>query len=663
MLRIIIESISKAYSGTDLFDQLHLEVRAGDRLALVGANGCGKSTLIKILAGEVSPDSGRVVMPSGARLGYVAQELTPHELAMSLERFVLDVLPSWGEFWEEWHEAVEARDEAALQRLGVRQHELEAVCGYNPEHKAQTILQGLGFDSEQFARPLEHLSGGWRERAKLARVLLAGADILLLDEPTNHLDLEAVTWLEDYLLQYEGVLVFVAHDRVFLDRIASRVLFLGGGKPVLRPGNLTDFLVWHQEYLQMARHKADVLEAEIAKKEAFIARFRYKATKAVQAQSRLKQVDRLKKELAAMRPDSLEGKTLHFTWPAPARGNKTVVSVTDLEFAYPGHTPVLRGITFHLYKGQKIALAGPNGQGKSTLIKLITGSLEKKAAKPLDAAKGCIVLGNLIKVGYFSQHQADMLCTENTVLTEIRRLADATTTDEELKAVLGRFLLGESFWETLVRDLSGGEKNRLVLASLFLSKANFFVLDEPTNHLDLESREALVKALMEFPGTILFVAHDRYLLEKVAQEVWELKEGRLVVHQGGFREYERCLHEETALPVKNPGQDIAKINRKEQKRLKRLAAERRNEMYALLKPLKKNYARLEKELETNIEEQERLEIILADPAIYVDGHKVQTLNKEFALVRDEGDRLMSELAYLEKEMQDIEVQYADQGAA
>ncbi len=662
MLRIIIESISKAYSGTDLFAGLNLEVRAGDRLALVGANGCGKSTLIKILAGEVPADSGRVVMPSGARLGYVAQEVSPGELAMSLERFVLDVLPSWGEFWEEWQLATHANDETTLQRLGERQHELEAVCGYNPEHKAHSILQGLGFDSEQFDRPLKHLSGGWRERAKLARVLLAGADILLLDEPTNHLDLEAVTWLEDYLLQYEGVLVFVAHDRVFLDRIASRVLFLGGTQPVIRPGNFTDFLAWHQEYLQRARHKADVLETEIAKKEAFIARFRYKATKAVQAQSRLKQVDRLKKELAAMRPDSLAGKSLHFTWPTPARGNKVVVSVTGLHFAYPGHAPVLSGVTFHLYKGQKIALAGPNGQGKSTLIKLITGSLEQTTSCPVDTDKSCIVLGNLIKVGYFSQHQADMLCAENTVLTEVRRLADATTTDEELKAVLGRFLLGESFWEILVRELSGGEKNRLVLASLFLSKANFFVLDEPTNHLDLESREALVKALMEFPGTILFVAHDRYLLEKVAQEVWELRGGKLVMHQRGFREYERCLHEEAATPAKDPGQDIAKINRKEQKRVKRLAAERRNAMYALLKPLKKNYARLEQELETNIEEQERLEMTLADPSIYADGHKVQALNKEFAQARNEGDRLMSELAYLEKEMQDIESQYMEQGA-
>ncbi len=650
MLRIIIESITKAYSGTDLFASLSLEIRGGERLAVVGSNGSGKSTFIKIVAGTLKADSGRVVLPSGVRLGYVAQELTSGELAMSLERFVLDVLPSWSAFWKEWEEAVSTHDEEALKTLGGRQQELEAMCGYNPEHKAETILQGLGFDPSQFTRPLDQLSGGWRERAKLARVLLAGADILLLDEPTNHLDLEAVTWLEDYLLHYEGIVVFVAHDRIFLDRIANKVLFLGGGKPVLRPGNLTAFLAWHQEYLQTVRHKAEVLEAEIAKKETFIARFRYKATKAVQAQSRLKQVDRLKKQLAAMQPATmLEGKALTFTWPAPARGNKTVLSVIDLGFSYPGHSPVLQGITFHLYRGQKIALAGPNGQGKSTLIKLVIGEL--------DACQGRVVLGNLIKVGYFSQHQADMLCAGNTVLGEIRRLADPTTTEEELKSVLGRFLLGESFWDTAVGDLSGGEKNRLVLASLFLSKANFFVLDEPTNHLDLETRESLVQALLDFPGTILFVAHDRYLLQKIAQEVWELKDQAFIVHQGGFKAYERSMQGETVRDPKEPGQEIAKANRKELKRLKRLKAEQRNTLYALLKPLKSKYADLEQQLELNIEEQERLERILADPSIYAHGQKVQAFNKEFAMIREEGERLMTDLAYLEKEMQELEQQH------
>jgi ATP-binding cassette subfamily F protein 3 len=587
-------------------------------------------------------------MPSGARLGYVAQELTPLELEMSLEGFVLEVLPSWGAFWEEWHAAIAAGDKGALEKLGAKQHELEAMCGYNPEHKAQAILQGLGFDQEQFDKPLKRLSGGWRERAKLARVLLAGADILLLDEPTNHLDLEAVTWLEEYLLNYDGVLVFVAHDRVFLDRIANKVLFLGGGKPVVRPGNLTAFLAWHQEYLQTVKHKAEVLETEIAKKEAFIARFRYKATKAVQAQSRLKQVDRLKKQLSDIQPETLGGKTLNFTWPTPSRGNQTVLTAVNLDFAYPGHPPILHHLTFHLYRGQKIALAGPNGQGKSTLIKIVVGELTPDS--------GSVSLGNLIKVGYFSQHQADMLCAANTVLTEIRRLADPTTTDEELKSVLGRFLLGEGFWDSRVGDLSGGEKNRLVLASLFLSKANFFVLDEPTNHLDLESREALVQALQDFSGTILFVAHDRYLLERVAQEVWELKNRGLIVHQGGFQEYQQSLGRETVLEQNNPEVDIAKANRKEQKRLKRLQAEQRNQAYALLNPLKKKYARLEGELEKNIEDQERLEVTLADPAIYADGQKVQSLNREFARAREEGDRLMSELAYLEKEMQEIEGQ-------
>ncbi|GAU07350.1 ribosomal protection-like ABC-F family protein [Desulfoplanes formicivorans] len=649
MLRIILDSIAKSYSGTPLFENLNVEIRSGDRLALVGLNGCGKSTLIKIIAGVVSPDHGQVAIPSGARLGYVAQELTPSELDMSLEGFVLGVLPSWSAFWEKWQAAVKAGDESAIQQLGAEQHELEAICGYNPEHKAEAILQGLGFSREQFTHPLKRLSGGWRERAKLARVLLAGADILLLDEPTNHLDLEAVTWLEEYLRGYAGILIFVAHDRFFLDHIANKILFLGGGKPILRPGNLESFLAWHQESVLSARHKAEALESEIAKKEAFIARFRYKATKAVQAQSRLKQVDRLKKELAAIQPEELRQQRLAFSWPTPSRGNRTVLSVSHVDFSYPDHALVLQDITFNLYRGQKIALVGPNGQGKSTLIKIIMGELAPD--------RGSVTLGGLCKVGYFCQHQADMLCTANNVLAEIRRLSDPSTTDEELKSVLGRFMLGESFWEKSVVDLSGGEKNRLVLASLFLSKANFFVLDEPTNHLDLESREALVQALNDFPGTILLVAHDRYLLENIAQEVWELKDCGLTVYQDGFHAYQEAMRNNVVRNQKKSEATISKANRNESKRLKRLQAERRNRVYALLKPLKKKYARLEKELEKNFEEQERFEVILADPAMYADGKKVREVNMQFAKTRDEGERLMTELAYLEKEMQEIEEQH------
>lgn len=647
MIRIILESIAKAYSGTDLFENLNLEINAGDRLAVVGPNGCGKSTLIKIIAGEVSPDGGHVAIPSGARVGYVAQELGTAELRMSLEGFVLDVLPSWREFWEEWQTAVKEEDPQAIARLGVRQHELELTCGYNPEHQARSILYGLGFTAEQFDQPMQTLSGGWRERAKLARVLVAGADILLLDEPTNHLDLEAVTWLEHYLFQYEGVLIFVAHDRFFLDNIANKILFLGGDKPIVRPGNLKDFLLWHHEHSLGIQLQAAKISAEIAKKESFISRFRYKATKAVQAQSRIKQVDKLKRKLEEFQPEQL-GASLSFQWPTPSRGNKTVLGVADLCFGYPEQPPVLQDITFQLYRGQKIALAGPNGQGKSTLIKLVIGELTPDA--------GTIALGPLSKVGYFSQHQADMLCIQNSVLSEIRRLSDPKTTEEELRSVLGRFMLGQHFWDKKVSDLSGGEKNRLVLASLFLARANFFILDEPTNHLDLESREALVQALQDFTGTILFVAHDRYLLDRVAEEVWELKDRGITVHAGGFTAYQAscqaCAEKETSGAV----QDLARANRKEQKRLKRLQAEQRNQAYKLLKPLKKKFAGLEAELEANLEEQERLELLLADPATYADTQAVKQLNMDFAKAQTAGDQLMTDMAYLEKEMQEIEGQ-------
>ena len=271
MSKITVQAVSKAYSGVDLFMGLSMEVHSGTRLALVGPNGCGKSTLLRIMAGETAPDSGKVTVPKGSQIGFVRQELGAVDLAKPLQEFVLEVLPSWGEFWTQWRAALDRGDEAALIRLHDRQEELEHQYGYNPEHRAHAILSGLGFAPSVFSRPVGELSGGWRERAKLARVLVAGADILFLDEPTNHLDLEAVEWLESYVLSFEGVLVFVAHDRYFLDRVANKVLFLGGEKPFLRDGNFTQFLEWNAERNDQIRRQADKLRTEIGKKQAFVA--------------------------------------------------------------------------------------------------------------------------------------------------------------------------------------------------------------------------------------------------------------------------------------------------------------------------------------------------------------------------------------------------------
>lgn len=644
MSKITVQAVSKAYSGVDLFMGLSMEVHSGTRLALVGPNGCGKSTLLRIMAGETAPDSGKVTVPKGSQIGFVRQELGAVDLAKPLQEFVLEVLPSWGEFWTQWRAALDRGDEAALIRLHDRQEELEHQYGYNPEHRAHAILSGLGFAPSVFSRPVGELSGGWRERAKLARVLVAGADILFLDEPTNHLDLEAVEWLESYVLSFEGVLVFVAHDRYFLDRVANKVLFLGGEKPFLRDGNFTQFLEWNAERNDQIRRQADKLRTEIGKKQAFVDRFRAKATKAKQAQSRLGQIGKLQNELQTLTPET-RARTLSFSWPEPERGNQTVLSAVELSFSFPD-AALFSDLSFNIYRGQKIGLVGPNGRGKSTLIKLITGQL-----KP---SQGRINMGSSIVTGYFSQHQTDIVRPAFTVMSEIKRLASPSCTDLQLKSALGLFMLGERYWEKKVEDLSGGEKNRLVLSTLFLSRANFLILDEPTNHLDMESREALMDALSAYQGTMLVVAHDRYLLSEVVSEIWELHADGIEVHQCGFDEYHARKKAREAQEQEKP--DMTRAVRNEQKLKKREQAEMRNRIYQQLKPLRKKYEKLEAELEANLVEQETLETRLADPATYEDVPLSRELGQRFAALQNRAEELMSDLAYLEKELQELEIQ-------
>ena len=644
MSKITVQAVSKAYSGVDLFMGLSMEVHSGTRLALVGPNGCGKSTLLRIMAGETAPDSGKVTVPKGSQIGFVRQELGAVDLAKPLQEFVLEVLPSWGEFWTQWRAALDRGDEAALIRLHDRQEELEHQYGYNPEHRAHAILSGLGFAPSVFSRPVGELSGGWRERAKLARVLVAGADILFLDEPTNHLDLEAVEWLESYVLAFEGVLVFVAHDRYFLDRVANKVLFLGGEKPFLRDGNFSQFLEWNAERSDQIRRQAEKLRTEIGKKQAFVDRFRAKATKARQAQSRLGQIGKLQNELQTLTPET-RARTLSFSWPEPERGNQTVLSAVDLSFSFPD-AALFSDLSFNIYRGQKIGLVGPNGRGKSTLIKLINGQL-----KP---SQGHINMGSSIVTGYFSQHQTDIVRPASTVMSEIKRLASPSCTDLQLKSALGLFMLGERYWEKKVEDLSGGEKNRLVLSTLFLSRANFLILDEPTNHLDMESREALMDALSAYQGTMLVVAHDRYLLSEVVSEIWELHADGIEVHQCGFDEYHARKKARETQELEKP--DMTRAVRNEQKLKKREQAEMRNRIYQQLKPLRKKYEKLEAELEANLVEQETLETRLADPATYEDASLSRELGQRFSALQNRAEELMSDLAYLEKELQELEIQ-------
>ena len=656
MSRITVQNLSKAYGGEAVFSGVAVEVTPGMRLALTGPNGCGKSTLLKVLAGEIQPDEGQVTLTRGAQVGYVAQEMAGDVLEKQLLSWVLSALPSWSDFWKQWEKAVAEDDHARMEVLAHRQAEFEELHGYNPDHKARTILTGLGFAEDDLLKTLGELSGGWRERAKLGRVLLQGADILLLDEPTNHLDLEAVEWLEEYLLNFRGALAFVAHDRVFLNRVGTHVLFMGGGKPVLRRGTWDEFLVWDRENIEHRQREAAKLSARIENEYKYINKFRVKARKAAQAQSKLKKVEKLEQELNQIKEvqaGSHRGRTLNFRLPEPKRGDKMVLACVELEFAYDGGDPVWPRLDIQLFRGRKVALAAPNGAGKSTLLKLVMGEL-----KP---THGHVQIGPNTVVGYFSQHQHEILNLDNTVIGEIRRLSDPGLTEEQVMSVLGLFLLGEPFFDRKVKGLSGGEKSRLLLASLFLQRANFLILDEPTNHLDIESREGLVRALQDYEGTLLFVAHDRYLLNNVAEDVWALDENGITQYLGGFkafhakrRQEQACLSGQAACA---PEEVLEK--RRLTKEEKRRQAEERNRLYRKLKPLKKEYDKLEADLEKVLDEQATLEAKMNDPATYEKPEEALKLNADYKDASEWAENLMMRMAGIEEEMEAINVRAED----
>ncbi len=337
-MKIAVQELSKAFGGRDIFTNFSLEVDSGVRLCVCGPNGTGKSTLLRLLAGVEAPDGGRVLLPRGCRLGYVEQEFSETALDTPLLTYVLDVLHDWNDFWAQWEEAARQKDEARLTRLMERQAELEAVYGYNPEHRAKAVLSGLGFSEAKWGRTLRELSGGWRERAKLARVLVAGADVLLLDEPTNHLDMEAVEWLEGFLRDFAGALVFVAHDRVFMDSVGTHVLYLGLSRPVFRKATYTQFLRLQEEYNAQREREAKALQDELDRKMAFVERFRAKATKARQAGSRQKMAKKLEKELEDYRPEP-KRRELNFAWPEAPHSEKVVLAAAGLEFHFPMARP------------------------------------------------------------------------------------------------------------------------------------------------------------------------------------------------------------------------------------------------------------------------------------------------------------------------------------
>ena len=617
---IALRQVSLQRGTQALLEGADLTLHAGHKAGIVGANGAGKSSLFKLLLGELTPDRGEVEMSGGQRIAHMAQEVE------ALSRSLLDhVLDGHTELRQAEAALAEAREAGDVHREAELHGVIEALDGYSAPARAAQLLVGLGFAQQDLERPLASFSGGWRMRVNLARTLFMPSDLLLLDEPTNHLDLDALLWLEQWLTRYPGTLLLISHDRDFLDAVCDSIVHFDRRSLVLYRGNYTTFERTRAEKLALQQAEAAKQQARREEIERFVARFRAKATKARAAQSRLKMLERMG-DIAVAHADS----PFHFSLPA---ADKTSHPLLVLDEARLGYRPKgeasgtekvqLDNVRLTLLPGQRIGLLGPNGAGKSTLIKTLTGEL------PLLAGKR--IAGEHLKVGYFAQHQLEGLDLASTPFMHVQRLSP-TASDQEIRNFLGGFgFPGDDVFGEVGR-FSGGEKARLALALVAWQKPNLLLLDEPTNHLDLEMREALTEALAGFEGTVIIVSHDRHLLRASVDEFWRVADHRVEPFDGDLEDYRLWLkarlegERREARGDREERQLDGGAPKEDRKASRRAAAELREK----LRPLKKQRDRAEQAMEKVQAELAGVEEGLGDAELYTDPARKEELTATLA---------------------------------
>ena len=527
---IQLSDLTKTFGDRVLFDHVTWQITARERVGLCGPNGAGKTTLLKMMAGLEEPDSGAVLKPSGLTVGYLPQDGLTHagrtvfEEAASAFGDLLGMKAEMHSLEERLADPAtpDSEHEAMLVRYAELQDRFRLGDGYSIDLKTATVLQGLGFSSDDFQRRTETFSGGWQMRIALAHLLLRAPGLLLLDEPTNHLDLEARNWLEEYLHEYAGAVILVSHDRFFLDAVVTRIADLTLRTLTDYIGNYSDYLVAHEARMDALRKAKREQDEEVARVKMFIDRFRYQATKASQVQSRIKMLEKVVPiEVPA------ERKKIHFNFPACAKSGRTVLEISHAGKSY-GALSVLKDISLHIERGDRIALVGPNGTGKSTLMRMLSGE-----EKP---DTGTRTLGHNVVMEYFAQDEATRMDPKPNVY-ETLASGSPHNMVPAIRNILGGFLFsGDDIYKP-VRVLSGGERTRLAVARMLLRPSNTLLLDEPTNHLDLDSKDVLLDALVDYGGTLIFVSHDRYFVERLATKIIEIGHGRAIVYPGTYKEF------------------------------------------------------------------------------------------------------------------------------
>ncbi len=627
-----LEKISLALGDRDLLDEISTLINPGERIGLVGPNGAGKSTLLKIIMGIQEKDAGSIVLSNEETLGYLPQDGVDPDFELTV---IEEVETAFSEIFDLEEEVNELQQKLAetdpeseeheklLERYGLLQTKLEASGLYTLRSDVEKILMGLGFKESDFSRNTTEFSGGWLMRIALAKLLLKKPTYLLLDEPTNHLDIESLQWMENFLDSYEGAVIVVSHDRAFLDTITNRTLALRKGKMSDYSGNYSFYERKWEEERELLINAQKNQAKELKETEEFIERFRYKASKARQVQSRVKQlekIDRIEVE------DELAN--VSFSFPEPERSGQVVMRLENIKKSY-GDNVVFDGLDYEIERGNKIAVVGPNGAGKSTMIRILAGIESIQGGERNE--------GHKVTTNYFAQHQAEDLDLKKDAL-EVMMSAGSNEKESRLRSILGSFLFrGDDVFKK-VKVLSGGEKSRLALAKMLLSPANFLIFDEPTNHLDMSSKNILQQALQQYEGTCVIVSHDRAFLDPIVDKVLEVQTNRVRTYLGNVsyfldkkkEEAEAQKNSSVSEQAKSASSDDGSLSRKEQRRIE---AERRNKISKEVNPIKKKLEKVEKEIEQAESRKNEIEALMAEVDFYDDADRVKKTSLEYENIK------------------------------